>query len=214
MKQTDNRGAEHKGARSPLTFQPPVQGKFIKSAADSGGFFRDGRPHIAVSGKSNVGKSSLINMLGGSKKLAKVSSAPGRTRLINYFDFGSYVLTDLPGYGFARAPKSEKAGWERLISAYLLGEELLRRVLMLVDIRHPPTELDIQLTQFFNSRRIPFLVVANKSDKIARSKIAAHKSVIASTLGMGTDDIVPVSSQTGAGMEELCKLIDQFIDLS
>ena len=187
---------------------------FITSAADSKGFFRDNRPQIAVAGKSNVGKSSFINFIAGRNKLARVSVTPGRTRLINYFDMGEFILTDLPGYGYAEVAKEKKEGWGRLIETYLLSEPNLKRVILLVDIRHPPTPQDLQLIDFLNYHTIPFNVIATKADKIARTKVKGRLMEIAADLKMGIDNLLAVSSQAKTGKEEVLNFIGQLLDLT
>ena len=120
---------------------------FIKSAAAKDGFYITPKPLVAVAGKSNVGKSSLINMLANNRKLARTSVTPGRTRLVNYFDFGDFVLADLPGYGFARVSKDEKLAWARLTDSFF-AEHKITLLLSLIDIRHPPTEDDKTLVNY------------------------------------------------------------------
>ena len=127
---------------------------FITSAAKAEQFIRPNKPMIAVCGKSNVGKSSFINMLANRKKLAKTSSEPGRTRLVNYFDFGEFILADLPGYGFARVSKVEKDKWARTLDAFFKKKEDIAHVFMLVDARHDPTEDDVQMMQLLHLQNI------------------------------------------------------------
>ena len=119
--------------------------EFITSVADKNKFLKTDKPVIAVCGKSNVGKSSFINALANRKKLAKVSKEPGRTRLINYFDFGQFILADLPGYGFARVSKEEKLRWARLLDEFFEDKENIAHVFALSDIRHEPTADDMQM---------------------------------------------------------------------
>ena len=121
--------------------------KFVTSVASEKNFLKTDKPIIAVAGKSNVGKSSLINMLAGMKKLAKTSNTPGRTRLINYFDFGAFMLVDLPGYGFARVNKEEKQKWGKLMEGFLSSQKIAL-LLSLVDIRHDPTADDVMMINY------------------------------------------------------------------
>ena len=121
---------------------------FITSAAKAEQFIVPDKPMIAVCGKSNVGKSSFINMLANQKKLAKTSSEPGRTRLVNYFNFGEFILADLPGYGFARVSKGEKDKWAKTLDQFFQDRDKIAHVFMLVDCRHDPTEDDVQMIQF------------------------------------------------------------------
>ena len=144
---------------------------FITSAARPEQFITPDKPMIAVCGKSNVGKSSFINMLANRKKLAKTSSEPGRTRLVNYFDFGAFVLADLPGYGFARVSKSEKIKWAQTLDNFFKDKEKISHVFMLVDSRHDPTADDVQMIEFLHYNTLPFTVVLTKADKLSRMKI-------------------------------------------
>jgi GTP-binding protein len=152
---------------------------FITSAAKADQFITPQKPMIAVCGKSNVGKSSFINMLANRKKLAKTSSEPGRTRLVNYFDFGEFVLADLPGYGFARVSKSEKIKWAKTLDDFFKQKENISHVFMLVDSRHDATADDVQMMEYLHFYTLPFTVVLTKSDKISRMKIKEHKKAIA-----------------------------------
>lgn len=186
--------------------------KFIKSAAGRDGFYTDERYQFAVAGKSNVGKSSFINMLANQKKLAKTSNTPGRTRLVNYFDFGSFILTDLPGYGYAKVSRSEQGKWAGMIDDYLNNEPKLIRVIMLVDIRHDPTMLDIQLSEYLYSQMIPFNIVATKLDKISRSAIKPKINAISAALKVGIANILPTSAQDGRGREEVLQMFQGIID--
>ena len=189
-----------------------MNAQFITSAASRGQFISSEKPIIAVCGKSNVGKSSFINMLAGQKKLAKVSQEPGRTRLINYFDFGSFVLADLPGYGYARVSKAEKAKWAKLLDDFFLDSGNIAHVIALCDIRHDPTADDITMLNFLSARAIPFTIVATKADKLSRAQAEKSLSSIASVYKVGKSDIIPVSSKTRQGfggiMEEIQKVID------
>ena len=171
---------------------------------------------ICVVGRSNVGKSSFINMLAGQKKLAKTSSTPGRTRLINLFSFndGEYILTDLPGYGYAAASKSEKNKWGGLIEGYLQSTDRLVRTLLLVDSRHEPSALDKQMAQYLYYYQLPFTVIATKTDKLSKNKIGAAVQQIATALAIGRDDVVPVSAQSGYGKENVLNLIERYVSAS
>ena len=135
---------------------------FITSAAKKEQFINPDKPMIAVCGKSNVGKSSFINMLANQKKLAKTSSEPGRTRLVNYFDFGEFILADLPGYGFARVSKGEKEKWAKTLDSFFADREKIAHVFMLVDSRHDPTADDVQMIQYFHYYTLPFTIVLTK----------------------------------------------------
>ena len=173
------------------------------SAASEKQFLSDGRLQIVVAGKSNSGKSSFINLLSG-RKAARVSNTPGRTRLINYFDInrGQFVLTDLPGYGYAEAPKTEQAQWGSLVEAYFDGPSK-KFVILITDIRRLPSEDDKTLISYLYAKNIPFCIVANKSDKQSRLKNTKCVMGIAAALRVGRDDILTVSCLTGAGRDEV-----------
>ena len=184
---------------------------FITSAARPEQFITPDKPMIAVCGKSNVGKSSFINMLANRKKLAKTSSEPGRTRLVNYFDFGPFVLADLPGYGFARVSKSEKIKWAKTLDNFFKDKEKISHVFMLVDSRHDPTADDVQMIEFLHYHTLPFTIVLTKADKLSRMKIKEHIKAIAADLYMGEKNLIATSSQTGYGKDEILDKIAHVI---
>ncbi len=169
---------------------------------------------ICVTGRSNVGKSSFINMLAGQKKLAKTSSTPGRTRLLNLFDFNSldFVLVDLPGYGYAKAPKTEKAKWGMLIENYFANATKLDHVFALVDSRHDPTVLDLQMIQYLYHNGFPFTVVATKCDKIKKSQLPKHLQNIASKLGIGVGNIIATSADDKRGRDKVEERLGMVLD--
>ena len=185
------------------------EAKFLKSAAEMRGFLRPARPMIAVCGRSNAGKSSLINLLANRKNLAKTSSAPGRTRLVNYFDFGEFWLADLPGYGYAAVSRDEKARWGKTLDAFFAKKEDIRHVFLLIDIRRDPSGDDLQLVDFLNYHIIPFSVIATKSDKLSRMKTKERRRAIASQFGLGEDNVAVVSSVTGEGKADVLSRIAQ-----
>ena len=187
------------------------EAKFLKSAAEMRGFLRPERPMIAVCGRSNAGKSSLINLLANRKNLAKTSSAPGRTRLVNYFDFGEFWLADLPGYGYAAVSRDEKARWGKTLDAFFAKKEDIRHVFLLIDIRRDPSGDDLQLVDFLNYHIIPFSVIATKSDKLSRMKTKERRRAIASQFGLGEDNVAVVSSVTGEGKAELLSRIEALL---
>ena len=187
---------------------------FITSASRAEQFITPDKPMIAVCGKSNVGKSSLINMLANRKKLAKTSSEPGRTRLVNYFDFGEFILADLPGYGFARVSKTEKEKWAKTLDAFFKKKEQIAHIFMLVDARHDPTSDDMHMLEFLHYHILPFSVVMTKADKLSRMKIKEHKKAIASDLYLGEGNLLAMSSETGLGKAELLEKIRQVIEQS
>ena len=185
---------------------------FKTSVADSKNIIIDGLNQIAFVGRSNVGKSSLINMLTNQKKLAKASSTPGRTRLINYFLINNKMyFVDLPGYGFAQASKKEVYGWQSLIEPYLMNNDKLKLVCMLVDSRITPTEQDKQMFDYLAFYNLPFVIVATKSDKLSKAQLNRQKLVIANTLGVGVDNVCAVSNETKDGKDKLLTLIDKYL---
>lgn len=185
---------------------------FITSVASVDKFYKTDKPVIAVAGKSNVGKSSLINMLANKKKLAKTSTTPGRTRLINYFDFGDFVLADLPGYGFAKAPKEEKQKWGKLIEGFLSTQNICL-LLSLVDIRHEPTSDDKMMVNYLYHYAVPFALVATKADKLAKTRIKPRVNEIASSLKVGFADITATSAENSFGKEQLLDIIEKAISV-
>ena len=181
--------------------------KFIVSAADKKGFLKPEKPMIAVCGKSNVGKSSFINMLAGQKRLARTSAEPGRTRLINYFDFGLFLIADLPGYGFARVPKSEKDRWARLMDDFF-SEGGITHILALADIRHDPTEDDKTMIGYLYATQTPFTIIATKADKLSKTRIHEAVRKIAAVLKTGEGNIIATSAQTQLGKERVLAEIE------
>ncbi|MDO4739068.1 MAG: ribosome biogenesis GTP-binding protein YihA/YsxC [Eubacteriales bacterium] len=167
-------------------------------------------PEIALVGKSNVGKSSMINRLAGNSKLARTSSEPGKTRLINmYLINEEFFFADLPGYGFAKAPRDEKAKWGRMIEGYLSGSEQLKFALQLVDIRHNPTADDVMMVNYLRHYDIPFIVVATKADKVSGAKRAPAIMNICRGLQVQPWQVYPFSSENSFGMEKLVTRIGQ-----
>ena len=185
---------------------------FITSAAKADQFIKPKKPMIAVCGKSNVGKSSFINMLAGQKKLAKTSSEPGRTRLVNYFDFGEFILADLPGYGFARVSKTEKVKWAKTLDMFFKNREDIAHVFMLADSRHDPTEDDVQMMEYLHFHRLPFTVTLTKVDKLSKMKLKEHIKAIAADLYLGVENLLATSAQTGYGKEDVLQKIRWVID--
>lgn len=170
-------------------------------------------PQLAVVGKSNVGKSSLINALCNRKKLCKTSSTPGKTRLINVFLINEgFHLIDLPGYGFAKVNKAEKQRWGQMMDRYFLDSTLLRHVLHLVDIRHDPTEDDVTMSQYFRQMGIPFTVVATKADKISRGARMKHIAPICRGLLVQPWEVICFSSEDGTGRGQLLETIDSVMN--
>ena len=194
----------------------PIQIKnatFITSAASQSQFITPTKPMIAVCGKSNVGKSSFINMLANRKKLAKTSSAPGRTRLVNYFDFGEFILADLPGYGFAQVSKAEKAKWAKTLDQFFKDKQKLAHVFMLADSRHDPTADDVQMIEYLHYNVLPFTVILTKADKLSKMKLKEHKKAIAADLYMGENNLLATSAETGYGKEDVLLKISEVIEI-
>ncbi|MDE6505404.1 MAG: ribosome biogenesis GTP-binding protein YihA/YsxC [Clostridia bacterium] len=185
--------------------------EFITSAAKKEQFIKTDKPIIAVCGKSNVGKSSFINMLANRKKLAKVSKDPGRTRLVNYFDFGEFILADLPGYGFARVSKEEKTKWAKLLDCFFADKENIAHVFTLADIRHDPTADDRQMLDYLYYHIIPFTVIATKADKLSKAGIAKNVKNIAAVYKCGVDNVIATSSETRFGLEAVLGRIESII---
>ncbi|MBR5900552.1 MAG: YihA family ribosome biogenesis GTP-binding protein [Clostridia bacterium] len=186
------------------------QATFITSVADKKNYYKTDKPIIAIAGKSNVGKSSLINMLAGQKKLARTSVTPGRTRLINYFDFGEFILADLPGYGYAKVAKEEKKKWGQLLEDFLSTQKLAL-LISLVDIRHDPTSDDKMMLNYLYHYAIPFNLVATKADKLGKSKVKPRLKEIATDLRVGVADVIGSSSETGYGKQEILDAIEKAV---
>lgn len=185
--------------------------EFLKSAADKSGFMTFDKPIIAVCGRSNVGKSSFINMLANRKKLARTSRDPGRTRLVNYFDFGEFVIADLPGYGFAQVSKSEKLKWAKTIESFFADKKNLDHALLLLDIRRVPNADDIDFINYLNHFIIPFTVICTKADKFAKTKIKPAAKLVADRLALGEDNLIAVSNENGYGKDKILTLLDKIL---
>ena len=184
--------------------------KYVTSAVKESDFLTD-FPEICFVGRSNVGKSSLINMLVGSKGLAKASSTPGLTKMVNYFLINNELyFVDLPGYGYSKTGKKHTELWSTLLENYLLSSENLKMVFMLVDIRHEPTELDKLMHRFLFYHNIPHKVIATKADKIAKSKIFNARNEIAKALSLGVADVLAVSN-LGYGKENVLDIVENII---
>lgn len=188
--------------------------KFITSVASPENIRDFGMGEIAVAGRSNVGKSSFINYLTGRKGLAKTSSTPGKTRLINYFSVndGEFMLVDLPGYGYAvKLSDEERRRWDVLMGTYLTSSPRLKLVLVLMDIRREPSELDKQMIKFLSDSIVPFAVILTKADKLSRAAAGRQKSACASALKLGVDNLIITSSLNKQGNEEVSALIERYL---
>lgn len=190
------------------------QAKFLTSIGSKNQFKDFGAKEVAVAGKSNVGKSSFINYLANIKNLAKTSSTPGRTRLINYFEMnnGQFMLVDLPGYGYAKVKGKDHDEWGDLIGEFLKTSKSLKCVMLLVDIRHDPSALDLQMVAYLHHYQIPFFVVATKADKLSKAQANRQKMAIATKLTLGKDNILVVSSMKKEGKEAVLARIEELLN--
>lgn len=193
---------------------PPIVAEFIQSAAHPDQFPRTHLPEIAMAGRSNVGKSSLINRVLGHKKLAHTSNTPGRTQTINFYQVwpegragASFYLVDMPGYGHAEVSKARRAQWGQLIEDYLISREPLRGIIHLIDMRHPPQPLDLEMSSWLRHYEHHFLVVGTKADKIAKTKVPEHLLQIAERLNVDSADTLAFSAETGLGRDALWRWI-------
>lgn len=182
--------------------------EFLRSAVKESDFPRDGLPQIVFAGKSNVGKSSVINKLLNRKNFARVSAQPGKTIHINYFVIDKQMyLVDLPGYGYARVSKAEQQRWGELMETYF-AEGLLTLGIQIVDIRHKPTRDDVTMADWFRASGQPWVVIANKLDKIKKSQLEGNLAVIRQTLLLPEDvPVIPFSAEKGDGRDQVLALI-------
>ena len=190
--------------------------EFILSAASPKDFRRDALPQVAFAGRSNVGKSSVINRLLNRKNFARVGAAPGKTTQINYFKIdNAFYLVDLPGYGYVRVSKGERDRWGRLMEGYFADPELMTLGVMIVDARHKPTADDCTMAQWYRGAGCPFLVVANKLDKLKKSEVEGNLQRIRETLELGEEDmVIPFSAEKGTGRDELLRAILSSVEAS
>lgn len=188
-----------------------ISSEIVMSAVSPKQYPEDGRPEIALAGRSNVGKSSTINTILNRKKLARVSQSPGKTRTINFYLINEeYYLVDLPGYGYAKVSKSEKATWGKMMERYLSSRKNLYEVVLLVDIRHEPTDDDKMMYDWIKHYGYGSIVVATKSDKISRGQYQKHFKIIRQKLGMSPEDkIIPISSLKREGIDKLWDGIEE-----
>jgi GTP-binding protein len=179
-----------------------IQAEFIVSAISENDFPHEGLPEIVIAGRSNVGKSSLINRLAKNEKLARTSSTPGKTQTINFFRFNrSFLLVDLPGFGYARASKPARRQWSGLIEQYFRSRSAIVLVIHLVDSRMPPTDSDLQLAEWLGSMKIPRMIVATKSDKLSSSRKPLQASIISRKFGC--QQVVMSSAKTGSECDKI-----------
>lgn len=165
-------------------------------------------PEVSFVGRSNVGKSSLLNRLLGRKQLARVSSVPGKTANINFFDVDGVKFVDLPGYGYAKVSHAEKQRWADLIGGYFEQERSFNLVISLVDIRHEAQKLDLRMVDFLTEAELPFVVALTKADKITRNKQNQAAAALRSSFGLAQEQIIITSSETGLGIDELRRRIE------
>ncbi len=187
--------------------------EFIKSAADPSGFIRDELPNIVFSGKSNVGKSSVINRLLNRKNFARVGQSPGKTIHVNYFLIdGKAYFVDLPGYGYAKVSMKERERWGKLMERFFAAEGLIDLGVMIVDSRHKPTADDVTMAQWFKSTQCPMVVVANKCDKLKKSEIEPNMDLIRETLELPDEVVlIPFSAEKGNGKDALMAEILKYV---
>lgn len=171
------------------------------------------RAEVSFVGRSNVGKSSLMNKLFNRKKLAKVSATPGKTSTINFFEAEWADFVDLPGYGFAQVSKSEKARWREMIEGYYNQDREFCCVVSLIDIRHPATALDVNMIEFLIAAELPFMIVCTKADKLSKNKCAQSIAALRRQLGFSRDEveIIPISSANGSGIDDLKAALERRI---
>ena len=187
--------------------------EFIKSAAAPEGFIRDALPNIVFSGKSNVGKSSVINRLLNRKNFARVGQSPGKTIHVNYFLIdGKAYFVDLPGYGYAKVSIKERERWGKLMERFFATEGLIDLGVMIVDSRHKPTADDVTMAQWFKSTQCPMVVVANKCDKLKKSEVEPNMALIRETLELPDEVVlIPFSAEKGNGKDALMAEILKYV---
>lgn len=167
-------------------------------------------PEVAFAGRSNVGKSSMINRLFSRKNLARVSAVPGKTATINFFRLENLRFADLPGYGYAKVSKSEKERWRELVGGYFAGGRDIALVFSLIDMRHPPTADDQRMVDFLIDQQLPFICVLTKADKLSKTQRAERMAAIRGELPCGDQiTLIPFSSQTGEGVQEVRQILDE-----
>jgi len=198
-----------------------VESFFVKSAVEPKDYPASAYPEFAVAGRSNVGKSTLINLLTERRKLAKTSNHPGKTRLLNFFlirwkvnaaaSVGRLQLTDLPGYGFAEVSQAEQEKWRKMISHYLDERQQLRGIIVLVDIRHAADPKDMQMLELLRLRKIDHCVVATKADKLPKTKVAKTLQQLSKELGLKEIPLIPVSALKNTGLEPLYAWFSQHL---
>lgn len=170
-------------------------------------------PEYALAGRSNVGKSSFINKMLNRRGLARISSKPGKTQTLNFYLINEILhFVDVPGYGYAKVSKKEREAWGKMIETYLTSREQLRAVLLIVDLRHPPTRDDVMMYQFLKHYKIPCIIIATKADKVSKSQWQKHFKVTKETLELDANDtIIMFSSETGLGKDQAWSVIESYM---
>lgn len=191
-----------------------LSAKYNTSVVDKKHLLNDGLPEFAFVGRSNVGKSSLINTLTGVKGLAKTSATPGKTKMVNYFDINdNFRFVDLPGYGYAKVGKSHLDVWSGLMGEYLLNSPTLLTTFLLLDVRHNPTEQDKQMLEFLCYNKLPFCIIATKADKLSKAQQKKAIDNLAKELGIRKELIILSSSQQNLGKEQVLNYIETRLGL-
>lgn len=188
------------------------QADFIKSAAKPKDYPPPVLPEVAFVGRSNVGKSSLINVLAGRKGLVRTSSTPGRTQLINFFDINSILtLVDLPGYGYAKAPPELRKQWGPMIETYLASRESLKAVVLILDIRREPSDGDLQMLRWLEMYNIPPIIVVTKCDKLSKNECAKQKTIIAASIKRDREMLLPFSALSREGRDGIWQEVERLL---
>lgn len=186
--------------------------EFVTSATKPSQYPPEGSPEIAFAGRSNVGKSSLINVLVNRKRLVKTSSTPGRTQLVNFFDINDSInFVDLPGYGYAKVPASVRKKWGPMIEAYLSGRNTLKGVVVIMDIRRTPREEEQNLIDWLGHYSIASILVLTKTDKLSKTKLAKQLAVVARTLALDAGDLILFSAKSRKGREDVWRAIESLL---
>ncbi|SDK41479.1 ribosome biogenesis GTP-binding protein YihA/YsxC [Sediminibacillus albus] len=190
-----------------------TEAEIVISAVSKKQYPGDMLPEIALAGRSNVGKSSFINKMINRKNLARTSSKPGKTQTLNFYKINeSFYFVDVPGYGYAKVSKKERAKWGEMMEEYFMERENLKAAVLIVDIRHQPTEDDVLMYNFLKHYELPVIVIATKLDKIPKNKRSSHLQRVVKTLDADVKDIIlPFSSETAEGKEEAWRTIESFI---
>ncbi len=192
------------------------QAEYIISAVGPGQYPKDGLPEIALAGRSNVGKSSFINKMLGRRNLVRTSEKPGKTQKLNYFKINrSFYFVDVPGYGYAKVSKQDKAAWGRMLEAYFSEREMLSAVVHVVDLRHPPSKDDVTMHDYLAYFNHPVITIATKADKIKKGQYQKNRQIIARDLKLSPDDpLILFSSVTGMGKDEAWKALEPYLKVS